>query len=151
MTRSFDVFFDLLPVVFLKKVQYGGECFHVMTSSWAGRAFVVGKEVTPVNPLPLAATGSSSFHWKKAESIETDMKITLPPNEKTMHTLTKTCSTESCQYRIMTLPLDRLYTGFTWLLHKLRQKPPCESHHVSLFTMPYACAALKISGRPLLP
>ena len=36
--------------------------------------------LTPVNPLPLAAAGSSSFYWKIAESIETDMKIILSPN-----------------------------------------------------------------------
>ena len=29
---------------------------------------------------PAAVGGSSSFHWKKAESIETDMKIILSPN-----------------------------------------------------------------------
>ena len=41
---------------------------------------MIADDLTPVNPLPLAAAGSSSFHWKKAESIETDMKIILSPN-----------------------------------------------------------------------
>ena len=81
--------------------------------------FVTSYSVTYcINSSEPAAVGSSSFHWKKAESIETDMKIILSPNWKTMHILTKTCPIQSSQYRIMPLPINWLYTNFTWLLHK---------------------------------
>ena len=67
----------------MKVTMITGNCYfaaEVKFSShlnWDGKVVTV---VTPVNPLPLAAVGSSYFHWKKAESIETDMKIILSPN-----------------------------------------------------------------------
>ena len=54
-------------------------------------------------------------------------------------------------------PISHYAAAYKFTIHTFylavaqdRHKPPGESGHVSLFTRSYACAALKISGRPLL-
>ena len=90
---------------------YGPRWFH---RTWIGTNQFSGHEVrwstiTPGNQfLPLKKSGVI-WNWYENHPIS---------QLKNIHSLTKTCSIQSSRYRTIPLPINWLYTCFTWLLHK---------------------------------
>ena len=100
-----------------------------------------------------AAVGGSGFQFLPLKKSEVDW------NRYENHPISQLKNyaylDENMPYPIQ--PISHYAAAYKFTIHTFylavaqdRHKPPGESGHVSLFTRSYACAALKISGRPLL-
>ena len=106
--------------------------------------------LTPVNPLPLAAAGSSSFHWKKS-GVDWNRYENHPISQLKNYAYLD----ENMSYPIQ--PISHYAAAYKLTIHKFylavaqdRHKPTGESGHVSLFIRSYACAAKNIRKAPLV-
>ena len=125
------------------KYDYAVSTYH--RGHWASRVCVNSSEP--------AAVGGSGFQFLPLKKSGVDW------NRYENHPISQLKNyaylDENMPYPIQ--PISHYAAAYKFTIHTFylavaqdRHKPPGESGHVSLFTRSYACAALKISGRPLL-